>query len=143
MRKFSDYSRDNKKLTDEGIIGLLQWDSMSLLLDILNMATTSSTKENTEQYLNSFDYNSRINYSLQHLMVLEQREKILEFTKEAKKIFDSSKSTMTKTMIRRIARHLLIYSKTIHRVEIQQIENKYFPEVIDHKRLLMQRAQSR
>lgn len=141
-----DYSRD-KKYTDEDIMFLLQVDSMSLFLDILNTAAINSTKENTERYLNSFDYKPNITHSLQHLMTLERREKVNDFIEEVERIFGISKNNMSKTMIKRITRHLMIYSRKIGTREIQKLESKYFTNRNnylhngkDHKRLLLQRA---
>ena len=130
----------SKKYSKEEIFRLLQWDSMSLLLDILNMAALYSTKGNTEKFLSSFDYKSRINYSLQHLMVVEQRNKISEFTKEASEIYNISKNLMSKTMVKRVVRHLLIHSRTISHRDIQRLEGKYFSNASDHRRLLLERA---
>jgi len=135
-----DYSR-SKKITEEDIIKMLQWDSMSLLLDIMNMAIINSTKENTEQYLNSFNYTSKITYYLEHLMVLEKREKILDFIKEADTVFNATKNIFTRTMVKRIARHLVLYSRNINRAEIQKLEEKFFPDINMRKRLLIQRTQ--
>ena len=84
---------------------------MSLYLEILRMAATNSTKVNTEEYLNQFNYASNTTYSLEHLMVLEQRDKITDYIKESTKLFEFTKSNFSKTMVKRITLHLLMHSK--------------------------------
>ncbi len=144
----NDYIRE-KNITENDILRLLQWDSMSLYLDILYMPTFNSTKENTDKYLNSFDYNSGTTYALQHLMMLERSEKISAYIKEATKIYDASKNTTSSIMVKRITHHVLIHSKSIQVGEIQQLEGKYFPNrdkyftnSMHHKKLLLQRIKS-
>ena len=137
----NDYFHE-KKPSDEEILKLLQWDSISMLLDLINMSVLYSAKENSEVYFESFDYKSSITYSLVHLKVIGELGRIKDFITEVNKISDSEKSIMAQIMVKRIVRHILTHSKIISREDIQKLQDKFFNDQNAQKRLLIERAKN-
>lgn len=121
-----DYYQHKIQTTDE-IVKMIQWDSISLLLDLYDITITNSAKDNTKKFLNAFNYNILYTYSLEHLIVIEKYKDISEFIREANILFSKTKNNTIKTMVVRIVRHLLIYSKKISPGESQKLENDFFP----------------
>lgn len=139
----------HKTLDEKDILKALQWDSMSLLLDLYYLAISNSIRGNTESYLNEFDYIQASTHILEHLMVLEKVENVREFYEEANNLYDGTKDVIIKTMTKRIIQHGLISIPNLEAKDQQRIQEKYFPiqkikyfpsEGTDRKRMMFLRA---
>lgn len=137
-----DYSH-KKELSTDDVIKILQWQSISLLLDLYNVAATNATKDNTKKFLNKFKYDEAYTYSLEHLMVYEKSNSISGFIYEAEKLYDETKNATVKTMIKRIVHHLLVHAKKISVGETQRIERKFFNSVAEQRRIMLLRAKNK
>ena len=77
------YYHRNIPISKDDVLKALQSASLSLLLDIYNIAAYYSSRENTQSYLNAFDFRSLLTYRLEHLMMLERSRRLSAFVDEA------------------------------------------------------------
>lgn len=138
-----DYYSRQKKLSDDDIIRVLQWVSMSFLLDLYNLPVIYATKDSTIAYLSSFDYNSCDTYLLEHLMMLERQAPANGFIAEAINAVKDNKSFLFPTLVKRVVRHALVFRSDLDHSQIQQLQTRFFPKVESQRKLLVQRAQNK
>lgn len=117
---------DNDSVDEDSLLEFLRWESMSLLLELMNVAMTNSTKSNTEAHLKKYPYSQHLTYSLQHLMGLGKMDRVGDFIAEAKEISNRTKHGLLQTMERRIIKNYLINSRNIQIPQIQQLNDTYF-----------------
>lgn len=147
--KENEYYHQRKKFTTDDISKLIQWDSMTLLLDLMNLSVVNSLKEHTKDYHNSFDYKQVTNYYIQYLLITKEKGDIARFISEAFNLYDSDICMMTKTMILRTVHHILTHSSKISQKQVQVLESKFFPQINRnrnndlHQKLLFQRKRNK
>ena len=125
----NEYRSENqnwKPLSDDDALRQLRWDSTSLLLDLMNASLGNSTRQNTWNYIDLFNYNISSMYSIEHLMAIGRIDKVELFIKESLRLVENEKQLIAKEMIRRVAKHYMVVSKKISRDEIQRINDKLF-----------------
>lgn len=86
-----DYYSRQKVVEDDDILRALQWASISLLLDLYNLSVFYAAKDNTNQYLSSYNYFDDDTYALEHLMMLERVSANRQFVDDALKMDDPKK----------------------------------------------------
>lgn len=137
----SDYRKQrNIKESDDltrDALRILIDNSTSLLLDIYNMTTLNSTKDNTIDYLSDFDYKKEDTYSIQHLMMLSNRNKINDFINEAERIIKKNERLLPTILVKKVSNHALCSMKTKNRTLKERLIQKVFPENAQQKSLLM------
>lgn len=110
---------------------ILQWNSVSLLLELYHGIVNSSYRENTEEYLTNmaqslipFEEETHI---LEYLLVLSKSNRIHEFEKKAEEMKESCKMPAARLSLMRVVRHLLLNAKLAPN-QVSQIETKFFPQ---------------
>ncbi len=124
-----------KELKDKAV-HLLVINSANLLLDIYNAAAVNAAKENTIAYLSSYDYLSDDSYSLEHLMMLCNRNQVDDFINEAERIIKEGKHPLSKGLTQRVANYALHNMSTLRRNNKARLIEKCFPDKAN-KGLLM------
>ena len=122
------YIRRNFPTENEIVYGL-QITSMAFLLEIYNITSFLSVKNNTIQYLSGFDYKNKGTYELEHLMML-QRTSGHEFTSRA--LYLVEKSTykdifLYPFLVGKVVEHAFIFSRDLDVDKRQQLQAKFFP----------------
>lgn len=127
----TDWSYDTTDLRNlrklkEGVLKLLQLESTSLLLTIMNVSMYNASRDNTYHYIDQFDYQANNTFSIEHLMSIDQRKNSQLFLEESQRIDNSTNSVIAQYMIRRIAKHFIITSPQNNKFETKKIMDKYF-----------------
>ena len=138
-----DYYARQKKLSDDDLIRVLQWASMSFLLDLYNLPVVYATKDSTIPYLSSFNYNASNTYLLEHLMMLERQAPADSFITESINAVKENKGFLFPTLVKRIVSHALVFRSDLDHSQIQQLQAKFFPKVETQRKLLVQRTQNK
>ncbi len=138
-----DYYTRQKKLSDDDIIRVLQWTSMSFLLDLYNLPVLLATKDSTIAYLSAFNYNSSDTYQLEHLMMLERQAPVNSFITEAINAVKEKKHFLFPTLVKRVVSHALVFRSDLDHSQIQQLQTRFFPKVESKRKLLVQRTQNK
>ena len=138
-----DYYARQKKLSDDDLIRVLQWASMSFLLDLYNLPVVYATKDSTIPYLSSFNYNASDTYLLEHLMMLERQAPADSFITESINAVKENKGFLFPTLVKRVVSHALVFRSDLYHSQIQQLQAKFFPKVETQRKLLVQRTQNK
>ena len=131
------------QLKDEDALYVLRWETTSLLLDLMNAMMINVTKKNTNDFIDSFPFKDLPTYGIEHLLGLSRRDNVGEFVAEAERIFFNEKQSMTKTMVRRIARNFMVNSKHIKSADTQRLNSKLFDEGLQRDLLLIERDRNK
>lgn len=138
-----DYRKEKVELDDNDVLNYLRWESVSLLMEMMNSSIGNATKINTYKFLDAFDYNSDILYRIEHLMGLDKRDAVNEFVKESEEIFASQKLQLPKLMVQRVTRHYMLTSKKIQRQNIQRLNSKLWDGKLNQSALLISKDRNR
>lgn len=138
-----DYRKEKVELDDNDVLNYLRWESVSLLMEMMNSTIGNATKINTYKFLDAFNYNSSILYRIEHLMGLDKRDAVNEFVKEAEEIFASQKLQLPKLMVQRVTRHYMLTSKKIQRQNIQRLNSKLWDGKLNQSALLIGKDRNR
>lgn len=110
---------------------ILQWNSLSLLLELYHGVVNSAYRENTEEFLTdmaksliSLDEETHL---LEYLLVLCKSNRIPEFVDKAKSMKETCKSPAANLSLDRVVHHLLLKGKLAPK-QVSQIETKFFPQ---------------
>lgn len=138
-----DYRKEKVELDDNDVLNYLRWESVSLLMEMMNSSIGNATKLNTYKFLDAFDYESDILYRIEHLMGLDKRDAVNEFVKESEAIFASQKLQLPKLMVQRVTRHYMLTSKKIQRQNIQRLNSKLWDGKLNQSALLISKDRNR
>ena len=138
-----DYRKEHGKQSETDALNFLRWESISLLMEMMNSSIGNATKSNTYKFLDAFDYNSSDLYRIEHLMGLDKREQVLEFIKEAEELYAAQKQQLPKLMIQRVARHFMISSKKIQPANIQRLNAKLWEGRLKQSALLLSKKKNK
>jgi len=135
------YVNKKEKLKDEDIIRFLQWESVSLYLELMNIVSNDATRENTLRFLDAFNYQEKMSYSFLHLMTISKRDRPEDFINEADRIKDKNKAVIGQIMTTRIVQNYMIKSPKLSQPQFQRLSNKYFMPVAS-RRILIERTRN-
>lgn len=138
-----DYRKEQGKQSETDALNFLRWESISLLMEMMNSSIGNATKSNTYKFLDAFDYNSSDLYRIEHLMGLDKREQVFEFIKEAEELYAAQKQQLPKLMIQRVARHFMISSKKIQPANIQRLNAKLWEGRLKQSALLLSKKKNK
>ena len=109
----------------------LQWNSLSLLLDLYHGVVNSAYRENTEEFLADMAKTliplEEETHLLEYLLVLCKSNRISEFLAIAEKMKETCKLPAANLSLSRVVHHLLLKGKLTQK-QIAQIESKFFPQ---------------
>ena len=110
---------------------ILQWNSLSLLLELYHGVVNSAYRENTEEFLTdmaktliSLDEETHL---LEYLLVLCKGNRIAEFVTKAEVMQNECKKPAASLSLSRVVHHLLLKGKLTPK-QISQVEAKFFPQ---------------
>ena len=110
---------------------ILQWNSLSLLLELYHGVVNSAYRENTEEFLTDMakaiiplDEETHL---LEYLLVLCKSSRIPEFVSMAETMKETCKLPAATLSLSRVVRHLLLKGKLAPK-QVSQIESKFFPQ---------------
>ncbi len=143
-----EYRKDNNKydfepLTDDEALYYMLWESMSLLLELMNASISNSTRDNTWQYIDKFEYKSETMFKIEHLMSLAKQNKTELFIKEAELLFNEIRYDFGKTMIKRVAHKYMVSSRNISNNDIQKLNSKLFGQKLKSSHLLIEKGKNK
>ena len=119
--------RDWDTVKAEDILGYLQRESLTLLLELLNIPMNNAAKDYTVSYLCKYTNQEEILYQIQMLMAYGKLDMVVDFQKFLKKIDENFKKSIPDYMKKSVIRHFLITSKKISNDQLQKMISTYFP----------------
>ena len=131
------------KFEDREALYVLKWEATSLLLDLMNAAVGSATRDNTNMFIDRFPYVENTTYRIEHLLGLARRDNVAQFSSEAVGIYSSNKEYLTQTIVQRITRNFIVNSRNIKLPEIQSLNAKVFKQSITQQRLTVERGRNK
>lgn len=109
---------------------ILQWNSLSLLLDLYHGIVNNSYRENTEEFLTDMAKSlfplDEETHTLEYLLVLCKSNRIKEFVEIAEKMKDNCKLPAATLSLMRVVHHLLLKAQLVPK-QVSQIHSKFFP----------------
>lgn len=132
-----EYKKEKSEISDNDALNFLRWESITLLMELMNVSIGNATKENTYRFLDAFDYKSSEIYQIEHLMGLEHRGATVEFIKEIEILYENQKETLLRVMLQRVAKHFILTSKKIQRAQIQRLNSKLWDGQLNNAALLL------
>ena len=137
-----EYRKEKRVFEDHEILNQLRWESISLLMELMNSSMVNATKANTLRYIDSFGYDENAIYSIAHLMSLDSRDSVGEFIKTAENLYLGQKQSLTKLMVQRVAKHYMITSKKITWESVQRLNSKLWEGKLKNSELLVQKKRN-
>lgn len=132
-----EYSKEKNEVKEARALNLLRWESITLLMELMNASIGNATKDNTYRFLDAFDYNSSEIFQIEHLMELDNRDAIVEFLKEVELLYENQKEQIPRIMLQRVARHFMLTSQKIQRQHIQRLNAKLWDGKLKNAALLI------
>ena len=121
-----------RKPTLEDAQQILQWNSLSLLLDLYHGVINNAYRENTDEFLIDMAKSHVMldveTHLLEHLLALCKGNRIAEFVSLAESMKDNCKMPAATLSLTRVVHHLLIKADLASK-QISQIESKFFPKI--------------
>lgn len=142
-REFRNEKPHYQPLDDEEALKILKWEATSLLLDLMLVVMNYSTRNNTNDFIDSFDYELLPAYSVEHLIGLSIRDSVDAFSSEAIRVFSDYKQPMTKNMVQRVAKRYMVNSRRIKSSDIQRLNAKIFNQQLPQDRILIEQHRNR
>lgn len=137
-----DKLEDNIK-SDFDALQILQWESTSLLLELMNASFGYSVKENTWRFLDRFEYTNAPTYGIEHLIGIGHMDNVEAFVAEALRLYDDNNEEQAQLMVKRIVRNFLLTSKSIKFDAVQQLITRLFGKQLNHKQLLLEQVRNK
>lgn len=134
-----DYYHRNIPKSKDDILFALQNASISVLLDLYNMASYYSTRESTYKYLSGYNYKVKPSFSVQHLMMLEKARQTTNFTDEAIRLVDSSEVAALKISVAYVVRHAIVFTPELLPQQLDRLSERFFSKRETKARLMAQR----
>lgn len=120
-----------RKPTIEDARHILQWNSISLLLELYHLVVNNAYRENTAEFLTNMAQTilpfSEETHKLELLLVLSKSNNISEFQSIADKYKDTCDIPAANLALTRVVHHLLLRGK-ISPKQVAQLESKFFPD---------------
>lgn len=138
-----EYRKEKAPLEDKDVLNYLRWESVSLLMELMNLSMGNATKQNTYRYIDAFNYSDKVIYEIEHLMSLDKRDSVIEFMHEAETLHDKQKQSLSELMIKRVARHFMLTSKKIQRENIQRLNAKLWKGHLKSTDLIIQKNRNK
>lgn len=123
-------------LSDEAALVYLRRESISLLLEIMNISMTNASRTSTFTLLDDFDHSQSIGYELEWLMSFDKRPVTEEYFKQAERIHLLSKDGIQKYMAKQIIRHYMSTKAGIKGKDLQRLNSSIFDNKIPQHILL-------
>lgn len=110
---------------------ILQWNSLSLLLELYHGIVNSSYRENTEEFLTDMAKSlipfEEETHTLEYLLVLCKANRISEFMEIAETMKKTCKLPAANLSLMRVVHHLLLKASLAPN-QVSQIESAFFPQ---------------
>ena len=134
---------DLEPVSDDDALRYLRWESMSLLLELMHVAIVNSTRDNTWEFLDKYNYHSAQTFGIEHLMSLGKRNSVDKFITEAERLFKDIKPSVGKEMVQRVAHNFIVTSRDIKYNEISRLNAKLFSDQLKTSRLLIEQEKNK
>jgi hypothetical protein len=119
--------RDWDTVKTDDILFFLQRESLTLLLELLNIPMNNAVKDYTVKYLGKYTNQEETLYQIQMLMAYGKLDMVVDFQQFLKKIDENLKKSIPDYMKKSVIRRFLITSKRISNEQLQKMISMYFP----------------
>ena len=148
IKNFHEYEfrKDKPKLdslTYDQALYILKWEVTSMLLDLMNATMSNATRQNTNDFLDKFEYKDNPAYVIEHMLGLSIRDDVSKFMSETEKIFSETKNVLTKNLIKRVTKNFIVNSKRIKQCEIDRLNSKIFDESLRSDKIALEQERNR
>lgn len=119
--------RDWDTVKTDDMLGYLQRESLTLLLDLLNIPVNNAAKDYTVRYLGKYANSEEILYQIQMLMAYGKLDMVADFQLFLKEVNGNLKKCIPDYMKKSVIRRFLVTSKKISNEQLQKMISLYFP----------------
>ncbi len=150
VRDIKDYhewefrrARSNyEPLDDKKALELLRTEATLMLLELMNTAIVNATRYNANEFLDSFPYEDKPTYSIEHLIGLRHRDNVACFKEEVEKLIHE-KTPMTRNLARWVTRNYIVNSRNMKPNERQSLNAKILNEGVPQNRLIVEYSRNK
>lgn len=119
--------RDWDTVKTDDMLEYIQKESLTLLLELLNIPVNNAAKDYTVRYFDKYTNSEEILYQIQMLMVYGKLDMVADFQSFLKKVNDNLKKCIPDYMKKSVIRRFLVTSKKISNEQLQKMISIYFP----------------
>lgn len=122
--KRQDFSKENA-------LQVLQWESMSLLLELYYSAVLNAYKPNSYLHLikpDYVDFEKEDTYKIERILVHELAGKVDQFISECEKVYDSGRINFKNVIVKRMVRHIMMTSKRMSQSQLDRAKSIFFSD---------------
>ncbi len=149
VRDIKDYhewefrrARSNyEPLDDKKALELLRTEATLMLLELMNTAIVNATRYNANEFLDSFPYEDKPTYSIEHLIGLRHRDDVAFFKEEVEKLIQE-KTPMTRNLARWVTRNYIVNSR-MKPHERQSLNAKVLNDGVSQSRLIVEYSRNK
>ena len=124
-------------LDDQEALELLRAEATLMLLELMNTAIVNATRYNANEFLDSFPYQDKPTYSIEHLIGLRHRDNVGAFMEEVEKLIQT-KTPMTRNLARWVTRNYIVNSRSMKISERQSLNSKVLNQGASQSRLIIE-----
>lgn len=129
-------------LDDQKALELLRNEATLMLLELMNTAIMNATRYNANEILDSFPYQDKPTYSIEHLIGLRHRDNVALFKEEVERLIQE-KTPMTRNLARWVTRNYIVNSRNMKPHERQSLNAKVLNEGVAHSRLIVEHSRNK
>lgn len=117
----------------------IKMTAMNLLLDIYNITSIYSIKENSFPLLSRYDRSGNSSYDIQYILMAERKRNADIFLSEIQKAYKDNDNVLTKSLLRFIARHAMVYFNELDYKKRESLSKTVFLKNEEQRSLLIKR----
>ena len=129
-------------LDDQQALELLRAEATLMLLELMNTAIVNATRYNANEFLDSFHYQDKPTYSIEHLIGLRHRDNVMSFMDEVDKLIQE-KAPMTRNLERWVTRNYIVNSRNMKPSERQSLNTKVLNQSVSQSRILIEQNRNK
>ncbi len=125
----NEFGRQNYTETDA--LCVLQWESMSLLLELYYTAVANAYRPNSFDHLTNvayINYDSSDAYKVERALIYEFAGKTDDFITACEELYKKGTVGIKNTLVKRMVRHLMMTSKKVSYTQIHHMNSVFFNE---------------
>ena len=126
-----------KPLNNQQALELLRAEATLMLLELMNTAIVNATRYNSNEFLDSFPYQDKPTYCIEHLIGLRHRDNVGGFKEEVEKLMQET-TPMTRNLAKWVTRNYMVNSRNMKHSDRQRLNSKVLDQGVPQRRLIVE-----
>ena len=126
-----------KPLNNQQALELLRAEATLMLLELMNTAIVNATRYNSNEFLDSFPYQDKPTYCIEHLIGLRHRDNVGGFKEEVEKLMQET-TPMTRNLAKWVTRNYIVNSRNMKHSDRQRLNSKVLDQGVPQRRLIVE-----